>query len=539
MSTFLDRLASKLELTLAGTAFTIEAKEIESFSLNLHPWGFDGHVSFWVICVSSPDEDEVFSKFIEPDLGKASLTLKRAYDEPDETASPAVIKGVIYDRQMFEQPVEEMTGAPIMMRKYTIYFADLAQVLWRQHYPTVLLVDSSYATLIDGHKPTGLTLTHSWTPSSTTHQVLSLGLGVDGNRASFYDFIHWVSNKHYAALFYDYSADSYKIADAKPTITTPLSLEPQELELLEVVIPPIRRDKVTVLNAYTDASTKKKEGTNDDAATGIRSDFLIRSSIAADLDNRSTLEGNRAKQRESGAKFTLQIFPASPFVPNVGLKLGDDFSTNLYAYGKTYRVMHVTMTAQITGQQLGPEASVGAQYEMTYEIEAEQSADLVFHYPTFARPVWPFYVEGKVVSEQGETADETYQFYTNSSTSIDQYKVEVPLFENKKVVVTYEPIFHSGQFYFPAYKKERVLLALHFDEAKFTAYLDWRAGGRLPLDTQGNHLLMGKKATSQTSVQHIYQDAKPVLAIKRTSDKDEQTIKVFEGTITMVTKENE
>ena len=84
-----------------------------------------------------------------------------------------------------------------------------------------------------------------------------------------------------------------------------------------------------------------------------------------------------------------------------------------------------------------------------------------------------------------------------------------------------------------------MLIALDFDRARFAGYLDWRPGARLPLETQGNHILFGKKALSQTSMRHVYEDAKPVLSILRTSDKDVQTIKVLDGTIWMETKEND
>jgi hypothetical protein len=59
------------------------------------------------------------------------------------------------------------------------------------------------------------------------------------------------------------------------------------------------------------------------------------------------------------------------------------------------------------------------------------------------------------------------------------------------------------------------------------------------MDTQGNHILFGKTATSQTSVQHVYVDDKPVLHMKRTSDKDTEMIKMVEGSLILETKEEE
>ena len=59
------------------------------------------------------------------------------------------------------------------------------------------------------------------------------------------------------------------------------------------------------------------------------------------------------------------------------------------------------------------------------------------------------------------------------------------------------------------------------------------------MDTQGNHILLGKDDQSQTSVRHVYVDEKPVLNIKRTSDIDTQQIKIEEGRLILETKEEE
>ena len=98
---------------------------------------------------------------------------------------------------------------------------------------------------------------------------------------------------------------------------------------------------MNVLNAYTDAATKKKTITNDSAVAGVRQDHLIRSSISADLDARVTLETTRSKQGEPGARFVLRAFPANALRPNEGLSLDDTFSTNVAQSGKNYRITGV------------------------------------------------------------------------------------------------------------------------------------------------------------------------------------------------------
>ena len=64
------------------------------------------------------------------------------------------------------------------------------------------------------------------------------------------------------------------------------------------------------------------------------------------------------------------------------------------------------------------------------------------------------------------------------------------------------------------------------------------ARGALPLDSQGNNILMGKKDKNQTTINHVYTDQKPVLTIMRTLDTDTQTLTISEGMIKWVTKDH-
>jgi hypothetical protein len=82
-----------------------------------------------------------------------------------------------------------------------------------------------------------------------------------------------------------------------------------------------------------------------------------------------------------------------------------------------------------------------------------------------------------------------------------------------------------------------VLVELDFHGARIVRFLDWRPGGQLPLDTQGNQILFGKSEDSQTSIRHEYVDNKPQLNVKRSSSNDTEIIQLQEGTIILQTKE--
>ncbi|MCU0682940.1 MAG: hypothetical protein MUF34_11940 [Polyangiaceae bacterium] len=608
---FVDRLRTELTIEADGASVAVPSRHVERFDARLFPWGFEVELTFWIICESDPSEDELFEAFLGPGQVKASLELGRTFDEVGEEAEALSLVGLAVERSVVEQPVDEVSGAPVLARRYALRFVDRARALWSQHRPTSLYVDASYADLFADNLPEGLALEHAWAASSTQRPVLSLGLGAAWGRApvgpslprptapfgrdiggpapSFLDFTFWLLDRECAGLFYDIAGDAYQIADAKPAATSPVSLEPDEIEAIELRPPSLRREQVVVLNASTEAAEAKHPLANADALEGLRADTLTRTPIASEFDARVKLETARARQRETGALVTLRRTPAAALAPNLALKLGQGFSDKLFASGKTYRIVTLRLRGvpprqaegemrqgegemrqgegemrqgegaqasqgegaqasqgaqtsaaeidRIEGRGGGVEASLGRRYELDYELGLELASDPVFHAPPFAEPAWPFQVEGIVVSDAGADDEQTYQAYRDEATSLDYYKIAVPLFEGKKVIAPYEPASLTGQFYFPLYKGERVLVALDFDRARVAGHLDWRPGARLPLDSQGNHLLFGKKGASQTSLRHTYADGKPSLTIERTSGTDLQTVVISEGTIRLETTE--
>jgi hypothetical protein len=537
---FLDRLSCALALTVSGATYNVVAGNVERLEATLAPWGFEASVTFLVVCVIASSEDTLFAPFTALDQATAALTVVATYDEEGGAdLTPITLTGLVTDKEVSEVTAEEIASAPVLVRRYRVRFADRARVLWSQHFPTRLYVDSTLAALFSDNLPDGVTLSHGWSASSASHPVLSLGLGVDENQASFYDFVGWLLDRQAAGLQYTPATDAYAILDAKPDGGAALDLDPTQVASVEVLLPPVRRATVHVLNAYSEASDRDAQVDNAQSAQGVRADYLIRSSIAADLDARVTLETSRAQQRLAGARVAFSRFPSKPLAPWMNAAFGDGFSASLFVHGKAFRVARARLEAALDADQEKIAPGPSARFSMSYEVDLEQAADPVFQGPRFTPPRWPFHVEGKVVSETGDDDELTYQIYTDQSTSIDQYKVQIPLYEGKKVVVDFEPMTQGGMFYFPAYKGERVLVALGFDVARFAGYLDWRPGARLPLDSQGNHLLLGKKAASQTSIRHVYTEEKPVFSILRTNGTDVQTLVVSEGTLTMTTKEND
>jgi hypothetical protein len=182
-------------------------------------------------------------------------------------------------------------------------------------------------------------------------------------------------------------------------------------------------------------------------------------------------------------------------------------------------------------------ASTGYRVKVSAELEAK--AEPRIDRPPFRAPSYPGLVEGKVVSEQGKAGEKTYQVYRDTTTSLDEYHVKVPLWNDQIVSAPLEPILGSGNLYWPSYRDERVLLALDVHGAQIARLLEWRAGAPLSMEVQGEHLLFGKSDASQTSVNHVYDGDKPVWSVARTHQSDTALIQLREGTLFLQVKEQE
>src|SRR6185436_5225713 len=91
-------------------------------------------------------------------------------------------------------------------------------------------------------------------------------------------------------------------------------------------------------------------------------------------------------------------------------------------------------------------------YQMKYELDVELDSDPIPRLRHFVRPVWPFYVEGKVLSETGAEKELTFQPYQDSQTSLYYYKVKIPLWDDIKVIVPFEPLLQPAHYFFPMVK---------------------------------------------------------------------------------------
>jgi hypothetical protein len=458
------------------------------------------------------------------------------------TLTPLKLKGLVSTRGFVEQTLTNAmtTQDLILYRHYRLTFADPAQVLWKQHFPCKLITDSTLQTLITAEINEKITVQFdsAWTVLQTVYPVLSLSLGASGNLASFYDFLLWLIDSKNGVFSYDITTNQYAINASKSQTGTALSLNPLEISAFGVDYQQVWRYQPNVLNAYSE-SPQTTAITNADVASPIRLDYINRYPIAADMQARVTLETARFQQHAHEVwvdykRFQVQVTPPNQLVKFQGSAA---WSSSLFVYSNTYRVKEWRLSARSTAQELTTDLNNAySRYDIEHSLRLENSTELCVPLPSYTLPIYPFFVEGKVLSETGEDTDMTYQFYTDQDTSVNYYQVTIPLWSNLKVRAAYQPNFDGGQFYFPPYKNARVLIGLNLDSAFIAAFLDWGSGTALPLDSQGNQLVMGKSTTNQNIIKHSYVDSKPELQIQRTLDKDTELLQFSDGYILIQTQ---
>ena len=176
-------------------------------------------------------------------------------------------------------------------------------------------------------------------------------------------------------------------------------------------------------------------------------------------------------------------------------------------------------------------------FDLSIDVRLEAKDERRVRLPSFITPHFPGTLEGKVVSEVGADDETTYQIYPDAPTSVDQYRLSIPLFQNQVVTAPYEPYSGSGALYLPLYKEQRVLAAFEFDRVRIRELLTWRGEARVPLSGQGQHLFLGKTLQDNTSVLHDYQAQKPVFRILRTNSNDTALFRLEEGKLTLRVEE--
>lgn len=533
---FVEALQIPLVLHTASAALAVAGGNVKHLALALDPAGFAGEVTFWVEVVA---DDPIQAAVIDPAPLEIELSVaKTRY--LDVVPEPIRVRAAVTERRVTEVAASDVGGSPVLYRRYRLAFVDRARAAWDQHRPTAVYVDRSMADILAEHLVAGVTVEATWPELRRKRPLLCLGLGPESSDddASFLDLIVWLAASRGGVLSHDYQRGSYQLAERKAPLGTLVGLSAALVGELEVVLPEPPRHAVNLVNSHA-AAVATTAVVQPHARTPLRRDHLVYTPLAADVDARAGLEARRVRAGLAELAITCRAFPEVLLVPGSGARLDDDdFSPHLLGYGAALRVVSLHLDARAVDESAEHDLDLDAtDHRCRLELRLEHEADPRPRLPPFRAPRYPIVVEGTVVSPAGETGDRAYTIYEDAASSRDHYRVKLPSW-NVVIDVPFTPRFQPGHLYFPAYRDARVMVAVGFDGAVIDSFVDWGPSVRLPGASQGNHILFGRNATSETSLRHWYVDSKPEVELRRVHAGDTGVVIVKDGTIVIETFED-
>jgi hypothetical protein len=555
----MDAFQGTVELKLrvipkGGTTQEVLGGDIKKFDLRLTSYGWSGALEFNVFddqSLQGGEKDQLKQSFMKPDLIKIELDVKGWFDETVQTEGelrPALtLRAIVTGRSLREYPVEEAEkGKWVILRRYRIEFADAARVLWGQHQPCQLYAKKKMQSLLTDHAGDTFKLKFDGAPAPQLEQpLLFLGLDPSIGPASFYDFVIWWLDRHRLIFSYQYTAteDTYSVLEEKVDAGTKFPIYRIDVADQGVTLefPEVPRYQVNVLDSFTGGEIGPQPIVNPYAVDKIRRDTLLRTALQdPDFSGRADLEKLRLVPTPSTElTVVFKKFPAKALFPGdlVEFTQLQGWDSTCWQYQKDCRVVEATLAGTAVEEHAqSTHGAPRAEYRMSFSTRLELQTDKKTpRLPAFVEPTYPVHVEGKILSTVGSADEETHDPKVQSD-GLFAYMVQVPLWKETadQIPVPYNPGRLPGQLYFPAYKNERVLLALTWHKAWIESFLDWREGVRTPEDLQGNHMLLGKNTKSRTSLINYYENEssiKPIFLIGRTNNDDLQTIRISEGNL--------
>lgn len=533
-----ERLQISVRLQFGTKVFEVPGGNVRALSLAMTCYGVDGALEFVLqddLKKGGKYRDELLAEFVKPDLAKLEIAIQTTRQDtgvPPQRGE-LVTGGIVVERQLEEHVYGRVVDAPtVLTRRYRVTFRDPAAVLWQQHFPCELLTQKSFADAIKVHQGS-VPITFDWDVIAKPVPLIFFHLDPERG-ASFYDLVVWYLKQREGVLSFDHRQRSYVVKGTKETGES-VELVSGDLAKVSSSFAPVPRHTPQIKNSYAEAATTTTL-TNADAAPQVFHDVLLRAPIAKQVSDRAALEKSRplASSRELVLEFAR--FPTEAPLPNRLFTL--PAAAGALSTPTEFRVIALSLTvkaAEDTVEQNYGEPSTS--FELSIEARLEAKDARRARLPAFTTPQFPGFLEGKVVSEVGAQDELTYQIYPDEPTSVDNYQLQIPLFQNQIVAAPYEPHSGAGTLYLPLYKGQRVLLAFEFESVRVRELLDWRGEARVPLAGQGQHLFLGKTSKNNTSMLHDYQAQKPVFRILRTNQSDTSFFKLEEGKLTLKVEE--
>lgn len=534
-----DRFSVSCTVTVGSSAHEFKGASVRSLDASLSLYGCEGEVELLVLddsAVGDAYEDAFLSDFASAELTTVSLELRAAHSDHSADATLPTLKtqGVVVERSMREQQFERELSAPtILVRVYRLRFVDRASALWTQHYPLSLYCDKTLTDLLDAERGT-VTLAVDWTPANASRPQMLLPLAIERG-VSFYDAFFWILSSNNGQCFYDHTAGTYAVKGARPDDGETAAMRAEWTGAIDVRVAVSARSQRRLVNVdATIGARRALEAPN--AATGVFADTVMRTSVSQDIDDRVDVETGGGAGDPTTMRVEFAAFPDVAIAPGSVLSFATSarFAQGSIAASSDWRVF--LLRVQLRSNARTPDEWYGesvAGYAFDASVDLEKTACVCARMPAFRAPEFPLMVEGIVQSNVGEDDQLTYQSVAEESTSIDQYRVKLTVFDGLEVKPFYQPELSSGAVYIPAYKSETVLVAMQWDRCRIARHLAWREGARPPAEGQGQRVYLGKNEKDNTKLTHSYESDNPVFELKRVHNNDTLFLKLEEGKMTL------
>lgn len=429
----------------------------------------------------------------------------------------------------------------VSVREYSIEFCDPAQALWKEHFPIALYTASSVADVIKKNSNLLINIKVKSSVLSLRQDQIFLSLNKDqrvSERASFYDWLIWRLDETGHALTYDYSQNIYLVQE-RAKRPKPFQVFARDIQKIITTQTLGRFYQETLMNDSARIATTQPI-LNLLALSPLRQDRWFHTPVPTEFALEYTKRLAAFSQPTPGFLLYFKRFPSRPFPPGVGLDFHLDpldFPNHKFvipkAAKKTNRVARMVFSADTEETDVLPRfaAKSTGMFHCSLAVWLQAGRDTEAKLPSYTRPQYPMEVEGIIQTILGLPGTQMWQNETDLLTGQQYYTVQLPVFGCQQVKTPFIPNYQPGQYFFPAYRKERVLIGLYYDRAEILRYLDWRPMAPLPAEVQGNQLLIGQDFTNGASHTLVYEKDVPEYIIKRQRYSSIQFIRMYQSGI--------
>ncbi len=529
--TFVKKLQGVFELEVEGTKSAAFSNHLKDIEVHFHPYGYEARVHF-----ATYDNKEMSQLFMQTKTKKATLTFKSA-DSEDKGTEVLKLQGIVTGHSCQSLGQQSRKG---IEKIYTVYFKDPAQVGWEEHFPRRIFVGKTMKDVIDAEKTPSITIAYDWDVLTQVKPILAfslepqIGTKVD-QHPSFYSFLTWYLHQFNGVLEYDYEKNSYTIRGKKDEGAAPKVIPEWISTAPECQLPSPLRFLDRTIRPAADAH-EFEDAENPDGIQGVRRDLFNDANYFYFPDQISQKIKSKLLREKPYIRFSLtelaeflnvdELRPGRLIEFKKNDALPESWVDDPLFKGKPYRIVNVYFRASIDHELLEIE-KLDQFYHLELKIEAEAKEELYVERPAFTPPAFPFFVQGKVVSKEGDEEQTTFHITKPEKALLPHYLMTTSLTEEGEVIpVPFFPHIISGQHYFPLCKDQKVMLEIHFQTAAVARSLNHQNLVQPPIDNQMNQTVFGSNGIDRYVLQrHEFEDGKnSVFTLKQSASSDHSKV---------------